>query len=189
MFIEIKTTPNPETLQFLLKEKIRKDDLSLSINKGDDTARFSPLAVYLFNIEGVESIFLSNNFISVTKNKNYTWEVLKTMIASSIIDHYNNGLSIVSDSFYNDVNDIQKNTSGPNDSIIVQIKDVIDTKVRPAVAEDGGDIIFDSFKDGIVYLRMQGACSGCPSSTITLKAGVENLLKRYVPEVQSVESI
>jgi Fe-S cluster biogenesis protein NfuA len=111
------------------------------------------------------------------------------MIASSIIDHYNNGLSIVLDSFYNDVNDIQKNTSGPNDSIIAQIKDVIDTKVRPAVAEDGGDIIFDSFKDGIVYLRMQGACSGCPSSTITLKAGVENLLKRYVPEVQSVESI
>ena len=185
MFIQTEQTPNPQTLKFLPGKVVMEDGTAFFQNA--DEASNSPFAKRLFGVDGVDGVFFGSDFITITKNQSLDWQVMKPLILGSIMDHYNSGdVTIFSQ-------DSEKNTSldkNENDSDIVkQIKELLDTRVRPAVAMDGGDIIYDSFKDGIVYLHMQGACSGCPSSTATLKMGIENMLKHYVPEVQEVRPI
>ena len=185
MFIQTEQTPNPQTLKFLPGKVVMEDGTAFFQNA--DEASNSPFAQRLFGVDGVDGVFFGSDFITITKNQSLDWQVMKPLILGSIMDHYNSGdVTIFSE-------DSEKNTSldkNENDSDIVkQIKELLDTRVRPAVAMDGGDIIYDSFKDGIVYLHMQGACSGCPSSTATLKMGIENMLKHYVPEVQEVRPI
>ena len=183
MFIQTDTTPNPASLKFLpgrvVMEKGTTDFRSV------EEANSSLLAQNLFKIEGVEGVFFGSDFISITKSENFDWQILKPSVLGAISVHYESGASII-----DKIENTEKNSTVTKDSeIIVQIKELLDTKVRPAVAMDGGDITFSDFKDGIVFLHMQGACSGCPSSTATLKAGIENMLKHYLPEVQGVEPV
>ena len=186
MFIQTEQTPNPQTLKFLPGKIVMEDGTAFFQNIKESLN--SPFAKRLFEVEGVSGVFFGSDFITITKNQSLDWQVLKPLILSSIMDHYNSG-----DKTINNNNVKKENNSlqtDENDSEIVkQIKELIDTRVRPAVAMDGGDIIYDSFKEGIVYLQMQGACSGCPSSTATLKMGIENMLKHYVPEVVEVRPI
>ena len=183
MFIQTDTTPNPASLKFLpgrvVMERGTADFRSV------EEANSSILAQNLFKIEGVEGVFFGSDFISITKSENFDWQILKPSVLGAISVHYESGASII-----DKIENVEKNSTVTKDSeIVVQIKELLDTKVRPAVAMDGGDITFSDFKDGIVFLHMQGACSGCPSSTATLKAGIENMLKHYLPEVQGVEPV
>jgi NFU1 iron-sulfur cluster scaffold homolog, mitochondrial len=147
-------------------------------------AKNSPLAIALFHIEGVTAVFLGSDFITITRNPANNWETLKPALLTSIMDHFVAGKPVVMPS------EESKPESGEEDSAIVsQIKELIEMRVRPAVAQDGGDIIFRGFHDGIVQLELHGSCSGCPSSTVTLKNGIENMLKHYVPEVVAVEAV
>ena len=183
MLIQTDTTPNPASLKFLpgrvVMERETADFRSVK------EANSSLLAQNLFKIEGIEGVFFGSDFISITKSESFDWQVLKPSILGAIADYYESGASII-----DKIENVEKNSTVTEDSeIVVQIKELLDTKVRPAVAMDGGDITFSDFKDGIVFLHMKGACSGCPSSTATLKAGIENMLKHYVPEVQRVEPV
>jgi Fe-S cluster biogenesis protein NfuA len=183
MFIQTEITPNPTSLKFLpgrvVMEKGTSDFRSV------EDASNSLLAQNLFKIEGVDGVFFGSDFISITKNESIDWQVLKPSILGAIADHYKSGAPIMNKT----ENSEDDTTSSKDSDIVVQIKELLDTKVRPAVAMDGGDIIFGDYKDGIVYLHMQGACSGCPSSTATLKVGIENMFKHYLPEVQGVEAV
>ena len=186
MFIQTEQTPNPQTLKFL-PGKVVMDEGTAFFQNIDKTSN-SPLAKRLFDVDGVTGVFFGSDFITITKNDSLDWQVMKPEILGSIMDHFNSGEpTIKNETKKEGKKSILENS---NDSDIVkQIKELLDTRVRPAVAMDGGDIIYDSYKDGIVYLHMQGACSGCPSSTATLKMGIENMLKHYVPEVKEVRSI
>jgi Fe-S cluster biogenesis protein NfuA len=183
MFIQTETTPNPATLKFIPGEKVLGSSTA-NFNKKEDAVK-SPLASALFDINGVEGIFLGSDFISVTKGEDKDWNHLKTEVLTTIMEHYVAGKPIMSDA----TSEAETASDEEDDEIVKQIKELIETRVRPSVAQDGGDIIFHGFNDGIVKLEMHGACSGCPSSTITLKNGIENMLKHYVPEVESVEAI
>ena len=152
-----------------------------------EEANNSPFAKRLFKVEGVEGVFFGSDFITITKNQSIDWQIMKPLVLGSIIDHYNSGEDTIITVKKNENNSLEKNDD--DSDIVKQIKELLDSRVRPAVAMDGGDIIYNSFKDGIVYLHMQGACSGCPSSTATLKMGIENMLKHYIPEVQEVRPI
>ena len=185
MFIQTEQTPNPQTLKFLPGKVVMNDGTAFfqNIEEGSN----SPFAKRLFQVDGVEGVFFGSDFITITKNHSVDWQVMKPLILGSIMDHYNSNEETIIKDPTKENDSLQSNE---NDSDIVkQIKELLDTRVRPAVAMDGGDIIYDSFKDGIVYLHMQGACSGCPSSTATLKMGIENMLKHYVPEVQEVRPV
>jgi len=181
MFIQTETTPNPATLKFLPGcDVMTRGTANFT---GPEEAAKSPLALRLFEIDGVSGVFLGSDFVTVTKMPTRDWEVMKPFVLSAIMDHFTSGASVVADE-----------ASAPDgepedDAIAAQIKELLETRVRPAVAQDGGDIIFQGFENGIVYLHMQGACSGCPSSTATLKHGIENMLKYYVPEVQEVRPV
>jgi len=178
MFIQTEATPNPSTLKFIPEQTVMAQGTA-NFNDKDAAAR-SPLAQRLFGVDGVDSIFLGSDFITVTKQEDKDWQVLKPMILEALMNHFSSGEAIVQDG---------ENTaeqSGDDDEIVTQIKELLETRVRPAVAQDGGDIIFHKFEDGIVYLTMMGACSGCPSSSATLKHGIENMLRYYVPEVLEV---
>lgn len=190
MFIQTEKTPNPNTMKFYPGEMVMESG-SISFNTKEDAANSSPLAQILFEIPDVKQVFFSNDFITVTKNDSADWNMLKAQVLTTVMEHYisgrpiMNGQKVTKAANYN-----QADTQAEEDSEIVkQIKELIDTKVRPAVAEDGGDIVYKGFNDGIVYLELHGSCSGCPSSTITLKNGIENMLKHYVPEVLSVEAV
>ena len=185
MFIQTEQTPNPQTLKFL-PGKVVMDDGTAFFQNIDEGSN-SPFAKRLFKIDGVEGVFFGSDFITITKNQAEDWQVMKPLILGSIMDHYNsNEQTIIAEQIKH--NKSLQTDEGDSD-VVKQIKELLDTRVRPAVAMDGGDIVYDSFKDGIVYLHMQGACSGCPSSTATLKMGIENMLKHYVPEVQEVRPI
>ena len=182
MFIQTEDTPNPETLKFMPGENVLQKGTEDFSNL--EAAKRSPLASRLFEVDGVSRVFLGSDFISVTKNVDVDWNTLKPSILTSIMEHYASGFPIL--------NDIQKKDSEDNNiedtETIKQIKDLLETRVRPAVAMDGGDITFCSFEDGIVTLQMKGACAGCPSSTATLKMGIENMLRHYIPEVIEVKA-
>ena len=183
MFIQTEQTPNPATLKFLPGREV------MGAGTADfasvDDAKRSPLAEHLFGIDGVAGVFLGSDFVTVTKQSDKDWHLLKPAILGAIMEHYTSGRPIVVGPAEN-----AGAPAGEEDSeIVAQIKDLIETRVRPAVAQDGGDIVFQSFEDGIVYLHMQGSCSGCPSSTATLKAGIENMLKHYIPEVVEVRAV
>lgn len=184
MFIQTELTPNPSTIKFIPGEVVLETG-TLQINSKDDAAN-SPLAIALFEINGVKAVFLGSDFISVTKDDKVEWSLLKADILTSITDHYVSGKPIISSDLSAKSDD---GAELDDDPISAQIREIINTRVRPAVAQDGGDIIFHGFEDGIVKLEMHGACSGCPSSSITLKNGIENMLKHYIPEVESVEQV
>ena len=191
MFIQTEATPNPEVLKFLPGRDVMADG-TRDFRQADD-AQASPLAVELFEIPGVERVFFGSDFITVGKADGEDWAHLKAPILAAIMDHFTSGKALFADSG----EAAPDNTSGHDNAvyegetaqIVAEIKDLLDTRVRPAVAQDGGDILFSRFEPdtGVVWLNMRGACSGCPSSTATLKSGVENMLKHYVPEVTRVE--
>ena len=180
MFIQTEATPNPLTLKFLPGVPVLETGTAFFTNKED--AGISPLAVELFDIEGVTAVFLGSDFITVTKDEASHWEALKAPILTTIMDFFVAGKKAMGKA--------REVESYEGDSDLVkQIRELIDTRVRPAVAQDGGDIIYRGFEDGIVKLELHGSCSGCPSSTVTLKNGIENMLKHYVPEVIAVEAV
>ena len=180
--IETEHTPNPDTLKFLPGKKVSEVG-PVQILKDDKSIK-NPLATKILSIEGTVMVFFGEDFITVKKEKNLNWEDLKHGIISEINDFYSQGNEVV----VKKTNDKNIKTSQANESneIINKINEVLDTKIRPAVARDGGDIVFKTFKDGVVEVQLKGSCSGCPSSTMTLKQGVENLLKHYIPEVNEV---
>jgi Fe-S cluster biogenesis protein NfuA len=182
MFIQTEDTPNPETLKFMPGENVLvkgTEDFS-----NIEASKISPLASRLFEVEGVSRVFLGSDFISVTKNIDVDWNNLKPSILTGIMEHYASGFPVLDDS---QTNQLEENAVEDTETI-KQIKDLLETRVRPAVAMDGGDITFCSFQDGVVTLQMKGACAGCPSSTATLKMGIENMLRHYIPEVTEVKA-
>ena len=185
MFIQTEQTPNPQTLKFL-PGKVVMDDGTAFFQNIEESSN-SPFAKRLFDVDGVEGVFFGSDFITITKSQSIDWQVMKPLILGSIMDHYNSGEETISKDKKNDNNSLKSDEN--DDDVVKQIKELLDTRVRPAVAMDGGDIIYNDFEDGIVYLKMQGACSGCPSSTATLKMGIENMLKHYIPEVKEVRPV
>lgn len=183
MFIQTEITPNPATLKFVPGETVMESGTAFYESAED--AENSPLGRRLFAVEGVTGTFFGFDFIAVTLT-DHDWEDKKTDVLGAIMEHFTSGDPVVS----NDMPDIPAAEENPEDAeIIAQIKELLEARVRPAVARDGGDIIFHAYDKGIVYLRMQGACAGCPSSTATLKYGIQNLLKHYIPEVEAVEAV
>ena len=180
MFVQTEVTPNPNSLKFLPGKKVSNDIPIEIIDKNESN---NELVRNILSINGVTGIFLSDNFLSVNKEENLEWEDLKHIIISFINDYYSNGNDIVIDK--ESKNLINKDLS----EIEKKIVKILETKVRPAVARDGGDIKFKDFKDGVVTVNLQGSCSGCPSSTMTLKQGVQNLLCHYIPEIKEVIAI
>lgn len=186
MFIQTEQTPNPLTLKFI-PGLILLQGQSVEFASKEE-AQKSPLALKLFDIEHVKGIFIGEEFLSITKSGEVSWDALKPHILSTLMDHLLAQKPILLD--YTEEDFEEKVDYTPEEQEIVdQIKELIDTRVRPAVAMDGGDIVFSKFQKGVVFLKLRGACSGCPSSTATLKSGIENMLKHYVPEVESVEQM
>lgn len=186
MFIQTEATPNPNTMKFLPGQDVLGTKTAFFTDK--ENAKQSPLASALFVLVDIRAVFYGSDFITVTKTESSDWEILKPQILTTVMEHYQSGLPLMSDAAPKKASSAA--TYSESDQEIVEtIKELLETRVRPAVAQDGGDIIFHSFVDGIVHLEMHGACSGCPSSTATLKSGIENMLKHYVPEVISVEAV
>lgn len=185
MFIQTETTPNPATLKFLPGETVLGSGTADFPAPG--TGDSSPLARRIFAVEGVTGVFLGRDFVTVTKADEVPWDHLKPSVLGAIMEHYQSGQPAIEGAAPDSAG--HANHSGPDSQIIVQIKELLDTRVRPAVAQDGGDITFHGFDRGVVYLHMQGACAGCPSSTLTLKMGIENLLRHYIPEVVEVRPV
>lgn len=184
MFIQTQDTPNPDSLKFLPG----RDVLDKGITKdfpNQMSAMSSPLAKLLFRIEGVKGVFFAHEFITVTKMEDADWKVMKPEIFAIIMDFFASGLPIVHEHTSSDDTAIKDD----DDEVVMMIKELLDTRIRPTVQEDGGDIIFKAFEDGIVKLKLQGSCSSCPSSIVTLKNGVQNMLQFYIPEVVSVEQV
>lgn len=185
MFIQTESTPNPATLKFLPGQTV------LEVGTADfpsaDTAGKSPLATRIFDVEGVTGVFFGVDFVTVTKAEAIEWDHVKPAILGAIMEHYQSGASVMDGD--HKPSDGHAEHTGEDGEIVTQIKSLLDTRVRPAVAQDGGDITFHGFDRGVVYLHMQGACAGCPSSTLTLKMGIENLLRHYIPEVVEVRPV
>ena len=179
MFVQIEVTPNPNSLKFLPGKKVSNNG-SFEITKKDDIK--NELIRNILSVNGVEGIFLSKDFLSVNKYDHVSWDEIKHIIISLINDYYSSGKEYVIDK------DLQESNENLGE-LEKKIVKLLDQKIRPAVAKDGGDIKFKEFKDGIVKVELQGSCSGCPSSTMTLKQGVQNLLCHYLPEVKGVEAV
>ena len=185
MMIETEHTPNPDTMKFLPGKKVSEVG-PLEFLKSDKSIKV-PLANKILSLEGTVMVFFGTDFITVKKEKDLNWETLKHGIISEINDYYSKGNNVVVKKDAQKF--VEKKGSDQSDEVINKINEVLDEKIRPAVARDGGDITFKSFKDGIVTVELKGSCSGCPSSIMTLKQGVQNLLCHYIPEVKSVEAI
>ena len=185
MFIQTESTPNPATLKFLPGQTVL--EMGTADFPSEEAAQSSPLAKRIFATGGVAGVFLGSDFVTVTKTEAVEWDHIKPGILGAIMEHYQSGQAVMGDD--------HKPASGhaahegEDSEIVDQIKELLDTRVRPAVAQDGGDITFHGFDRGVVYLHMQGACAGCPSSTLTLKMGIENLLRHYIPEVVEVRPV
>ena len=187
MFIQTEATPNPEVLKFLPGREVMGEG-ARDIRDADE-ARVSPLAAEIFGVEGVKRVYFGPDFLTVERTAGADWAVLKAPILAAIMDHFTSSAPLFADAAEGAAGHSEVEYEGETAQIVAEIKDLLDTRIRPAVAQDGGDILFDRFdaESGVVWLNMRGACSGCPSSTATLKAGVENMLKHYVPEVTAVE--
>jgi Fe-S cluster biogenesis protein NfuA len=187
MFIETETTPNPATLKFLPGRPVMPAG-TLDIRDGEAAGK-SPLAQALFDVPGVTGVFFGSDFISVTKS-DADWQEIKPAVLGTIMEHFVSGTPILAEGAVADPANEAEEFFAPEDAeTVTTIKELIETRVRPSVAADGGDIKFRGFRDGTVYLAMKGSCSGCPSSSATLKHGIQNLLRHYVPAVQAVEQI
>jgi Fe-S cluster biogenesis protein NfuA len=186
MFIQTEPTPNPATLKFIPGKTVLGDGTVDFRDKAE--ASGSPLARRLFGIDGVTGVFLGSDFISVTKSEADEWQHIKPAILGAIMEHYLSGAPVIEgDEEASEV--ALEHFDAKDEETVRTIKELLDTRVRPAVANDGGDIVFRGFKDGIVFLHMRGACSGCPSSTATLRHGIENLLRHFCPDVQEVRPV
>jgi len=186
MFIQTETTPNPATLKFLPGQTVLKAG-TRDFRDAGEAAAISPLAARLFEVDGVNGVFLGSDFVSVTKSGG-EWQHLKPAVLGAIMEHFLSGEPVLLAG--NGAGGAADEDFDPKDAeVVATIKELIETRVRPAVANDGGDIIFRGYRAGTVYLKMQGACSGCPSSTATLRHGIENLLKHFVPEVEAVQPV
>jgi len=184
MFIQTESTPNPATLKFLPGQAVM--EAGTADFPAPEAADGSPLAQRIFAVDGVRAVFFGTDFVTVTKADDKEWDHIKPAILGAIMEHYQSGQpAIIGDSSEAG----HAAHDGPDAAIVTQIKELLDTRVRPAVAQDGGDITFHGFDRGVVYLHMQGACAGCPSSTLTLKMGIENLLRHYIPEVTEVRPV
>ena len=185
MFIQTEPTPNPATLKFLPGQTV------LAQGTADfpsaDSAGKSPLATRIFAVDGVTGVFFGTDFVTVTKADAIEWDHVKPAILGAVMEHYQSGQPAIDEGHA--AGDGHAAHDGPDAEVVGQIKQLLDTRVRPAVAQDGGDITFHGFDRGVVYLHMQGACAGCPSSTLTLKMGIENLLRHYIPEVVEVRPV
>ncbi|MCI5059927.1 MAG: NifU family protein [Alphaproteobacteria bacterium] len=189
MFIQTENTPNPNTLKFLPGQPVMS--AGVAEFKTPEEAAISPVAEKIFELEGVVGVFYGSDFVSVSKDENVAWDALKSRIMAAIMDHYVSGLPL----FQEGMNSTENAGKGQNDAgdfddeITQQIVELIETRVRPAVAQDGGDIEFERFEQGVVYLKMRGACAGCPSATVTLKQGIEGMLRHFIPEVLEVRQV
>lgn len=183
MFIQTEDTPNPLVLKFLPGRAVM--DRGTADFAGRDAAERSPLARRLFDVDGVEGVFLGRDFVSVSRNETADWQAMKPPILGVIMEHFIAGRPVVE----GDDETADESFSEADAEVVGRIKELLDTRVRPAVAQDGGDILFRSYRGGVVSLVMQGACQGCPSSAMTLKMGIENLLKHYIPEVVEVRPV
>ncbi|MCZ0813875.1 MAG: NifU family protein [Pseudomonadota bacterium] len=185
MFIQTESTPNPATLKFLPGQTVLEAGTAdfASAEATDN----SPLAKRIFGVQGVTGVFFGNDFVTVTKSEGAEWDHMKPAILGAIMEHFQSGTPVMTGDA--DASSGHADHEGEDSEIVGQIKELLDTRVRPAVAQDGGDITFHGFERGVVYLHMQGACAGCPSSTITLKMGIENLLRHYIPEVTEVRPV
>ena len=183
MFIQTESTPNPATLKFLPGQTVL--DMGSADFPSADTAGKSPLATRIFAVEGVTGVFFGTDFVTVTKADAVDWGHIKPAILGAVMEHYQSGAPVIE----GEQAAAHQAHDGPDGDIVKQIKELLDTRVRPAVAQDGGDITFHGFDRGVVYLHMKGACAGCPSSTLTLKMGIENLLRHYIPEVTEVRPV
>jgi NFU1 iron-sulfur cluster scaffold homolog, mitochondrial len=188
MFIQTESTPNPQTLKFLPNREVA--GAGVHDFPEPEAADVSPLAQTLFKLTGVKRVYLGPDFVTITKHEAVDWAHLKPAALAAIMDHYVSGLPVLLDGAARATADVDV-YEGEAAEIVEQIQELIDTRVRPAVAQDGGDITFHSWDHarGVVKLEMKGSCAGCPSSTLTLKQGIENMLKHYVPEVRSVEQV
>ncbi len=184
MFIQTEETPNPATLKFLPGRSVMEQGTADFATA--EAARRSPLAERLFQVDGIARVFLGSDFVTITKSDVKDWSVLKPALLGVIMEHFIAGKPVILAESSSSAAPV---AAEEDDEIVTQIKELLDTRVRPAVAQDGGDIVFHSFEDGVVYLHMQGSCSGCPSSTATLKMGIENMLRHYVPEVLEVRPV
>ncbi|OYW58072.1 MAG: NifU family protein [Rhodobacterales bacterium 32-66-7] len=185
MFIQTESTPNPATLKFLPGQTVLQ--LGTADFPSVDAAAASPLARRIFAAGGVTGVFFGTDFVTVTKADDVDWQHIKPAILGAIMEHYQSGAAVM-DGGATAAGGHAEHV-GEDGDIVRQIKELLDTRVRPAVAQDGGDITFHGFDRGVVYLHMQGACAGCPSSTLTLKMGIENLLRHYIPEVLEVRPV
>jgi Fe-S cluster biogenesis protein NfuA len=183
MFIQTELTPNPKTVKFIPGAEVspQKNITYKDILEAEN----SPLAKRLFLIDGVDSVFLGSDFISITKTDDFEWQVLKPLILSQIMQHYMSNEKVI-----NEIKETaQVEVNAEDKDIVTQIEELLETRVRPSVAGHGGDIVFHGYSDGVVELGLRGSCSGCPSSMATLKMGVENMLKHYIPEVIEVREV
>ena len=185
MFIQTEATPNPATLKFLPGQTVM--EAGTADFPTADTADKSPLATRVFAVSGVTGVFFGNDFVTVTKDDAVDWDHIKPAILGAIMEHYQSGQPVIGED-HQPVSG-HADHDGEDGEVVSQIKELLDSRVRPAVAQDGGDITFHGFDRGVVYLHMQGACAGCPSSTLTLKMGIENLLRHYIPEVTEVRPV
>ena len=185
MFIQTESTPNPATLKFLPGQTVL--EMGTADFPAPDAAGASPLATRLFAVEGVTGVFFGTDFVTVTKEDSIEWDHLKPALLGAIMEHFQSGQPVMENG--HDHASGHAEHTGEDGAIVGQIKELLDSRVRPAVAQDGGDITFHGFERGVVYLHMQGACAGCPSSTLTLKMGIENLLRHYIPEVTEVRPV
>ncbi|ALA17322.1 MULTISPECIES: NifU family protein [Chelatococcus] len=186
MFIQTEATPNPATLKFLPGRTVLPEG-TLDLRSGEDASR-SPLAERLFAIDGVAAVFFGYDFITVTKTGG-EWQHLKPAILGAIMEHFMSGAPLLREDAGVDMDDADEFFAEEDAATVETIKELLDTRVRPAVAGDGGDITFRGYRDGVVYLAMKGSCSGCPSSTATLKHGIQNLLQHFLPDVREVEAV
>lgn len=182
MFIQFENTPNPEVLKFLPGQTVWQG-APMEFEDEAQAAR-SPLAQRIFAAAPVNAVFLGSDFLSVTKSAAQDWAQVKPLVLTAIMEHFQSGDAVVLDEAA-----VENPSQDDDDPVIAQIRELLDTRVRPAVAQDGGDIVFHGFDKGIVYLYMKGACAGCPSATMTLKMGIENLLRHYIPDVIEVRPV
>ncbi|MDD3182910.1 MAG: NifU family protein [Alphaproteobacteria bacterium] len=185
MFIQTEDTPNPATMKFLPSRAVVETPLDLA---NAAQACVSPLAQALFNVDGVAGVFLGLDFISVTRTDDVEWPVLRPAILATIMDHFVAGRPVLREG-QADVAAAPVTSSAEDVDVVRQINELLDLRIRPAVAQDGGDVAFERYEDGIVYLRLKGACAGCPSATATLKFGIEQMLRHFIPEVQEVRRV
>jgi Fe-S cluster biogenesis protein NfuA len=190
MFIETETTPNPATLKFLPGQQVMAAGTREFVS--DEEAEASPLAAALFSLGDVTGVFYGRDFVSVTAAPGVEWSALKGQVVAVLLDHFVSGAPLFAGPDASGIavgaEDEDVGDDPADADVVAQIKELIESRVRPAVANDGGDIVYRGFREGVVYLKMQGSCSGCPSSTATLKQGIEGLLKHYVPEVTEVQA-